>query len=658
MDKEIINRNSIEKLKYSLVISGVVILAIHLISPYIPLKFLWGFNFFRFISLPSQIILFIFGISVSISYFNKLISKFLIFIIESFNKFLKIFSTKTLYIIISFLFFLIFWILRSRRLYGDGVSAGYVIKNSVFLTSDGIYNSLFVLFHYLISNIYKTISGTDYPYGYFVTFAVGNCFLGSLFIIPLLLICKDLTNSIQRKFFIFSIILSQGAIQIFFGHVESYAIPLIGGILFILLSFYYIEDKVNIFLPAVSIILTSILKITTIQLYPALMLLTFLKMKKTKSLKSFYEFLLILLIPFSGILFYVLLAWKSDKLDLFISLVFSEKNFFPIINQTSPSHLYSIISLDYFTAFFNELALIFPEGILLAVFLLLFFRKQIEYKEPYFLFLLCMSLFCLTYNALSYPLLGPFRDWDKYSLTFLPITLFGAYLLNKYVIDDREFFSIALLILTFSLIHTVPWIVANNQKILSLKPVTEYVYVRDHLAGNRYIKSSIKSLRDKKFKNNDAYKWFGLATRFDVNLGGNNDSVALKYYNKAIQEEPDFSEARNNLALVYDRMEMYNKASNEFRRALKIDPKLAESHNNLGSLFADWMWWDKAYFHHKKATELNPNLAEAHNNLGIDYTDIGKYKEAVEEFKKALALNPKIEPSKKYLDIILNIIKR
>jgi len=658
MAEEILKKNNVDKLKCSLIIAGIAISSVHVFSPYFPLEYLWGFNFFRLISFPFQIVLALLGILICIPSFNTGINQIIASILNFLNRIFNIFSNKKFYIIFASLFFLFFWIFRSRRLYGDGVSAGYVIENSVYLTSDGLYNSIFILAHFLISNLYKIIFGVDYPYGYFVTFALINCLLGSIFIILLFLICKELTDSICRKFFIFSLILSQGGIQIFFGHVESYAVPLTGGIFFILLSFYYIQGKINIFLPAFVLIITSILKITTLQLYPSLILLVFLKSREAKNLKSIYELFLVLGIPFLGFFTYLFLAWETGKLEPFFNILFSSGNFLPLINPKSPNHLYTVTSYNYLIAFVNELILIFPIGILLTIFLLLFFREEIEYKKPYFLFLSSMSFFCFLYNIASYPVLGPFRDWDKYSLTFLPITLLGVYLLNKYIREDKEFFSIALIALTFSLIHTVPWILANNQKVISLKPKTEYTYDRDYLAGRKYMKSSTKFIKDEKIKGREAYKWFALAVKFDANLGGNSDKKALEYYKRAINEEPSFPEARNNLGVIYDKLEMYNEATNEFMRALDTDPELAESHNNIGCLYADWMWWSEAYQHHKKAIELNPNLAEAHNNLAMDYADIGKYKEAIEEFKRALALNPSLEPSKRYLALISKLIKK
>ena len=656
--KEIFQKNKAGRLYISLIISGIILSIIHLISPYFPLKFLWGFSFYRFFPFPFQITFLLLGILICIPYINKLINKIINTILVFLDNIFSHLPKNILFIFISSFFLIIFWILRSRRLYGDGVSAGYVIKNSIYLTSDGFYNSIFIFFHYLISNSYEFIFARNYPYGYFVTFGFINCLLGSLFIFLLLVTISLFSDDFKKLFFIFSLILFQGGIQIYFGHIESYAVPLTGGMLFILLSFYYLENKTNIFSPSLVLILTSILKVTTLQLYPALILLPFLKRKKYKNIKLNRDLLLISVMPILGILTYLLISWKTGKLNQFFELIFSSGNFLSFINSNSPSHLYTFISFDYLIAILNELILIFPYGILLTIFLIIFYRKEIDYTDPYFLFFIVMSLFCLLYNLIAYPMLGPFRDWDKYSLTFLPVSLSAVYLLNKYMKSNKDFFSISLLVVTFSLIHTVPWILANNQMTFSFKPATKYTYVKDFLAGNKYLKTSIKFPKNNNLKDTKGFKWFLKAIKYDENLGGSNDKIAMQYYIAAIIENPDFSEARNNLAVIYDKMELYNDAADEFRKALDINPELAESHNNLGSLYADWMWWDKAYFHHKKATELNPYLAESHNNLGVDYADVGRYKDAIQEFKKALILNSNLEPSKKYLIIISGLTSK
>ena len=307
MDEEITKNNS-DKLKYALLISGIVISTVHMISPYFPLKFLWGFNFFRFISLPFQAALVLAGFLVCIPYLNEKINKTITHILNFLNRFFCFSPIKLFYIVIPFLFFLLFWTLRSRKLYGDGVFAGYVIKDKVYLTIDGLYNSIFIISHFFISHAYKAVFGLDYPYGYFVTFALINCILGSFFIATLLFICNELSDNIYRKFFIFSLIISQGAIQILFGHVESYTILLTGGIFFILLVYYYIQGKINIILPVFTLIIASILKITTILLYPALIILVFLKLIRKKDLKSIYELFLILGIPLLGLFTYLILA--------------------------------------------------------------------------------------------------------------------------------------------------------------------------------------------------------------------------------------------------------------------------------------------------------------------------------------------------------------
>lgn len=588
---------------------------------------------------------------------NERINSLISAIVESFRNLFNKISKKKYYLIFFFFSFLIFWLFRSQRLYGDGVFAGYIINKSVYLTSDGAYNSIFILGYRIISALYKLLSGEGYPYGYYSVFGIINCLFGALFVVFLVLISRRFTDSLIRRFYICSIVLAQGAVQIFFGHVESYAIPLIGGIIFIYLAFRYLEDNINVFIPGFILFLTCALKMTTVQLYPALIILIFLKKRKIAKRGLLFDLSLILFIPFIGFLIYLFLAVKSGNLENFSNILSSSRNFFALINPKSPDHLFTIISGEYLIYLLNQMILMFPLIIILTILILALYRKHIDFRETSFIFLASMSVVCLIYNAVSYPVLGPFRDWDKYTLLFLPASLLSMFLLNKNVKDQKQFCSIALIILIFSLFHTFPWICSNNQNNFSLYPTDNYTHIRDYLVGSRYLKSSVGKIRDNEIQDKKAYRFFMIATEFDENLGGKNNKTALKYYNLAINQYPEFSEAMNNTGVIYDTMEMYNEASREFNKALKVKPFLAEAYNNVGCLFADWMWWDEAFNNHKKAAELNPQMAKAYNNLGIDYLSAGKYKEAKESFKKALSLNPNLKPSIESLHLLAKLLK-
>ena len=53
-----------------------------------------------------------------------------------------------------------------------------------------------------------------------------------------------------------------------------------------------------------------------------------------------------------------------------------------------------------------------------------------------------------------------------------------------------------------------------------------------------------------------------------------------------------------------------------YRRALELNPDFAEAHNNLGTTLKDQGKLAEAVASYRRALELNPDFAEVHNNLG------------------------------------------
>ena len=58
-------------------------------------------------------------------------------------------------------------------------------------------------------------------------------------------------------------------------------------------------------------------------------------------------------------------------------------------------------------------------------------------------------------------------------------------------------------------------------------------------------------------------------------------------------------------------------AAKNYEKALDINPDYAEAHNNLGVIFKELGQLDDAVKSYKKALAINPDYAIAHNNLDI-----------------------------------------
>ncbi len=59
---------------------------------------------------------------------------------------------------------------------------------------------------------------------------------------------------------------------------------------------------------------------------------------------------------------------------------------------------------------------------------------------------------------------------------------------------------------------------------------------------------------------------------------------AIEDYTKAIHLDPDFALAYNNRGVVYHNLEKYDEAIEDYTEAIRLDPDLALAQNNLKSL--------------------------------------------------------------------------
>jgi len=83
-----------------------------------------------------------------------------------------------------------------------------------------------------------------------------------------------------------------------------------------------------------------------------------------------------------------------------------------------------------------------------------------------------------------------------------------------------------------------------------------------------------------------------------------------------------------------------DQAVAEYERALEAEPDLTQAHLNLIPLFAALGQWQKAEIHYRAAIEINPSLPESHYNFGVLLSRQGKFSAAADAFRKAISTNP------------------
>lgn len=164
---------------------------------------------------------------------------------------------------------------------------------------------------------------------------------------------------------------------------------------------------------------------------------------------------------------------------------------------------------------------------------------------------------------------------------------------------------------------------------------------------------------------------------------------AVEECQKALQFDPEFAPAYNQLALVYMETKRYQKAEETFNKALEIQPVYPEVFNNMGVLFnrqekfpeaiaffekalsvEDYQTPENAltnlgYAHyrmgnlarakafHQKALDIVPLFCLASKNMGDVYAKEKSYRKAADYFDKAVTNCPLYQESQYKLGLAL-----
>lgn len=129
---------------------------------------------------------------------------------------------------------------------------------------------------------------------------------------------------------------------------------------------------------------------------------------------------------------------------------------------------------------------------------------------------------------------------------------------------------------------------------------------------------------------------------------------AQKYYEMAVQLDPENADYLNQAGIVFSTRGQYDKAIMCFEKALSSDiktfgpehPSVARVWNNLGMVWGDKGEYDKAIEYYDKALASDPitkeqehrRVATYWNNLGAAWNGKGEYDKAIEYFEKAKAV--------------------
>lgn len=126
-------------------------------------------------------------------------------------------------------------------------------------------------------------------------------------------------------------------------------------------------------------------------------------------------------------------------------------------------------------------------------------------------------------------------------------------------------------------------------------------------------------------------------------LGENNVTGALVELTEAEKLNPDDPQLLNYLGLAYFHKNKFELAEQKYLRALALRPDYSEARNNLAVDYLEMKRWDEAIYHLKIVSEdiFYQNQEAASINLGLAYFGKGDYPKALSVLRAVVINNPR-----------------
>jgi tetratricopeptide (TPR) repeat protein len=638
------------KLEKVIFLTCAFLILVHAVASFFPKERLWGLNLLYYVPPFPRWLLVIFGFLILIPWVNRFVADSLanLFALVE-NNFKKV-NKYYKYALISLASFLPFWIFKIKiYLLGDSnLRVAEIFAGLKFSATE----PLDFYLHAFLSRFLKM-----HPY---TTYAILSCLAGVVFIFLILLLSDLMGKEVQEKLLVFSVLVTMGANQLFFGYVESYTLMYVALVGFLLFSLYYLKGKCGFFWPNLIFLFSVALHLSAILFLPSLLYLSVAKRSqemeaknKIFSLGNLIQITLLLLIIGVGLL--ILGSYNPQKSN------FSSFLIFPL---GASEESYSIFSLSHLLDFLNHQLLVSPLGIPIWIILVLFFLKKINFKKREVVFLLMVSLCALVFGLAVNPKLGYPRDWDLFAFTGLGDTILGIYLFLN-ILKESELkrlrYMTLPLILT-ALISTLPWIYVNATQEKAVERLNHILaldgkrsalgheelayYYRNHNQKGKEIeewKKAIALFEKPRYLKN-------LAATY-VEVGKFQEAALL--LEKILSKDPDDHLTHSDLGKVYASLGRYEEAKLQFQKAIELQPGNPVYYENLGFLFFNLKLYKESEEAFKKGLQVDTTYFPNYRNLGFVYFNSGKDEEAIRYLEFYLKFEPQAK-DKNYVQELIS----
>jgi len=583
----------------------LLLVLLHLAGSYFPSERLWGLNLLHYMPPAWRWILAGSAILILIPSVNRACVDFLTGLSRTQPRGQRGAGRYYKYAFFSLIAGVLFWLLRIKTyLLGDSLLRAREVDMGARFSFTA---PLDFLLHVQVARLLNWEA--------FQTYALLSILSGMGFVFLTLLLADLMGRDGRERALVISVFLGMGAIQLFFGYVESYSLVFSAILLYILFSLRYLRSKNGLIPPLLAFLLAFSLHLVALTLLPSLLYLMLSgragdKQKKQGNLVRFGLSVGVVLLVVVA-LFLVQRHNPEPK----------GMEYYLISPLGSWEGSYSLFSLSHLLDLMNHQLLASPVGLLILLASVLAFSGRTGRKDEAARFLLILSLCTLAYAFLADPKLGYPRDWDLFAFSALGYTLLGLHLFLKHhrgaQAGDLRYVTLALLFA--SLLSTIPWIHVNAAEEESVNRFEHLLKLdRERSAHGHETLAIYHSQRGEWQKELEQWKKAAVAER------------NARYI--------------NNVAAVYHRQQRYDLALKELDKSLAVDPTFDRTYFNRGDVLAKMGRYEEALREFRRAVELRPDRMQYYNNLAGHLTKLGRDQEALEVLLEGMQVNPDYSP--------------
>jgi tetratricopeptide (TPR) repeat protein len=523
----------------------------------------------------------------------------------------------------------LFWALRSRTYFwGDGLGLVTALNEGGLIR--GWAEFLEVSLHI---NLHRFLGLFFSAHGQ-LTYQVASMAAGGIFVFFAFLFSEYLGRDPFERFFVFSILLTMGSVQLFFGSAEHYSFAYLSIFVYLFLSLRWLDKGGSILLVVLSFGLALGFHFASFYLLPSLAYLLLAKRRSRVNRKVIWGLELGLVLAAILFLWHVFES-KPGLIRIFVLPV--EQRFAPGYTWFSWAHLLDLL---------NEHLLISPVGLVLILAVLLSERRRIDFRSSAVRFLLLVTGFQLLFHFVIDPGLGAPRDWDLFSALSLGYTVLGLRLFLNLGRGQAGFKYLATILITVCVYSTLPWVALNASEGRSIQKYRDVLDLdpkrsrSGHFLLARYFseRGMVEEAERENRKQRETFPEVVLLEEGIEHFNRGRLAEARNAFERAIQQDPAFPDVHFFLAKTHLRQGDLELAEAEYRKTIELMPEFHKAHIDLAKIYASRREWKDAISHYEKILKLDVKDPVVYTDLGKIYALRGEYEKATKYLEKAIQI--------------------